>query len=167
MEKRPEITIRLNTADKILETSGWLLLVLLWVLTLWYYPSLPDTIPIHYNAAGEVDNYGNKSTILILPVIATVLFLAMSFLNRYPHLFNYPDGITAKNASGQYTKATRLLRYLKTAIVLIILLLVSGTLKTSKGENEGLGPWFLPLILCLIFIPILFYIARSVMAKRR
>lgn len=33
------------------------------------YPNMPEQIPIHYNIAGEVDNYGHKSFMLIMPFI--------------------------------------------------------------------------------------------------
>jgi hypothetical protein len=28
--------------------------------------------------------------VLALPIVATVLFLGLSILNQYPHVFNYP-----------------------------------------------------------------------------
>ena len=37
---------------------------------------LPDTIPVHYNAAGEVDRFGSKYEQLILPAFITLLSAA-------------------------------------------------------------------------------------------
>ena len=33
------------------------------------YPELPERIPIHFNAAGEVDGWGKKGMIWTLPLI--------------------------------------------------------------------------------------------------
>ncbi len=33
------------------------------------YPSLPDTIPIHFNAKGEADGWGSKESIFLAPAI--------------------------------------------------------------------------------------------------
>jgi uncharacterized membrane protein len=42
-----------------------------------FYPFLPDTIPIHWNASGEIDNWGGKWNIFwlaALPLINVILF---------------------------------------------------------------------------------------------
>ena len=48
---------------------------LLWILTvvcvlnfaahLYFYPSLPDIVPTHWGASGQVNGWGPKSTVLI------------------------------------------------------------------------------------------------------
>src|ERR1700722_9506305 len=111
--ERPVIKIELTTADKMAEVIGVLVLVTFWAVTLFYYSKLPDTIPTHYNISGQADDHGSKTTILLLPVVGTILFLALTFVNRFPRSFNYPTPITAENAKSQYTTATRLLRYMK------------------------------------------------------
>ncbi|MBL0309478.1 MAG: DUF1648 domain-containing protein [Bacteroidetes bacterium] len=165
MTERPKIILQLTTADKIFEIIGWLSVLAIWVLTIAAYSKLPDTIPSHYNAAGTVDGFGGKGTILILPLIATVLFIAMTMLNRFPHIFNYPSAITQDNALQQYTNATRMLRYLKLSLVLIFGFILFRTIQTANGQAEGLPLWFLPLALLLIFIPLIYFIAASIKVK--
>lgn len=161
MEERPKIKIELSTTDKVIEVLGWLTLLTLWGLIVLNYSNLPETIPTHYNASGQVDSYGNKATIFMLPVIWTILFAGISILNKYPHIFNYPTNITADNARQQYANATRMIRYLKFAFTLIFLLMDFKTLQTATGKSGGLGTWFLPLELGLIFIPATFYLIKS------
>lgn len=36
--------------------------------------AMPDQVPIHYNAAGQIDNYGPKAYVFALPVIGLALF---------------------------------------------------------------------------------------------
>lgn len=165
MEARPKIKLVLTTADKIVEIIGWLTLVILWNVTLWSYSNLPDTIPIHYNIAGQVDNYGSKVTIFILPIMGTILFIGMTILNMYPHIFNYPTKITIDNAARQYSNATRMFRYLKFTILLIFSFIVFKTLQITKGESQGLEVWFLPITLGLIFIPITIFLIKSFREK--
>jgi len=112
MEARPKIKLELTTADTTIEIVGWFLIVAVWGLTITNYSNLPDTIPIHYNGAGQADGFGGKATILTLPLIATILFIGVTILNKFPHVFNYPTNITQDNAFRQYTNATRLIRYL-------------------------------------------------------
>ena len=165
MKKRAKIKIEITTNDKILEIVGWISLFAIWSLTIVNYNSLPDIIPIHYNAAGESDGFGRKAYILMLPLISTTLFVGLTILNKFPHIFNYPTGITEENAQRQYTNATRLIRYLKFIIVLIIGYISFMTIQNAHGKAEGLGSWFTPLFLVLVFLPLLFFIVKSVKMK--
>lgn len=166
MENRPILKIALTSADKLVETLGWIVLLAIWVLTVTNYPNLPDTIPTHFNASGEADGFGGKATILTLPIVGSVLFIGMTILNKYPHLFNYPIKMTADQALNQYTNATKLVRYLKFSIVVIFGLIVLQTIRKVNGEADGLGEWFLSLTLGLIFIPMGYFIFKSFQINR-
>lgn len=166
MSTRPKRKLELTRIDKTVEMVGWLSIVAIWVLTIANYTSLPETIPIHYNAAGQADGFGGKATIFTLPLIGTFLFVGLTVLNQFPHVFNYPINITEENAIIEYTKATRLIRYLKLIIVVIFGLIDFKTIQNATGEANGLGIWFLLLILGLIFIPLAFYIITSIREKK-
>jgi uncharacterized membrane protein len=43
------------------------LVVLTWVVSAALYPRLPSTIPMHWNIHGELDGYGSKGTIFLMP----------------------------------------------------------------------------------------------------
>ena len=36
---------------------------------LYFYPSLPDIVPTHWGASGQVNGWGPKSTVLILAAL--------------------------------------------------------------------------------------------------
>jgi uncharacterized membrane protein len=158
MEKRPKMKLALKTVDKIFEIVGWGFTIMIWVLTITTYSNLPETIPTHYNGAGQADGFGGKATILTLPLIATILFIGLTVLNKFPHVFNYPTEITQDNAFRQYIYATRLIRYLKLIIVFIFGLIEFKTIQNANGEADGLGVWFLPLTMGVIFIPMIYFI---------
>ncbi len=133
----------------------------IWTLIIIYYNTLPEIIPIHYNGTGQANSYGNKVYILTLPLIATILFAGLTFLNKFPHFLNYPVPIAEENAFMQYSQATRLIRYLKFIIIIIFGLLALMTIKSAQGKADGLGTWFFPVTAGLLFIPIIFYLVRS------
>ena len=161
MNKRPKIILELTTTDKVFEILGWISILAIWVLTTINYQNLPDNIPIHFNGSGQPDGFGGKVNILTLPLIATILFIGMTILNKFPHVFNYPTNISADNALGQYTNATRMIRYLKLIIVVIFGLIELQTIRNVNEQTSGLGVWFLPLTLGLIFIPLTFFVVKS------
>lgn len=153
--------LELTLFDKILEALGWSSILAIWVLTITNYTKLPDRIPIHFNGTGEADGFGARGNILALPLIATILFLGLTILNKFPHIFNYPAKITTDNALRQYTNATQLIRYLKFIIVIVFGLIVLQTIRIVNGQTNGLGVWFMPLTLGLIFIPIPYVVIKS------
>ena len=119
IEPRPKIQLILSPFDKIIEKIGWILLTFLWGFTFYAYFILPEIIPTHFNIKGQVDAVGTKIFIFMFPVLGMVVFFGLTFVNQYPHIFNYPTSITVQNAEQQYRNATRLIRFLKLFIILI------------------------------------------------
>ena len=165
MNKRPRIKLQLNQTDKILEIVGWISVVGIWALPLINYSILPEIIPIHFNGAGKADGFGNKTHIFVLPIISTLLFIGLTTLNKHPHIFNYPSQITKENAVHQYTNATRMMRVLKLVIVVLFGLIVFRKIQIVNGHADGLGTWFLPLTMGMIFIPMLYFLIKSLKKK--
>jgi uncharacterized membrane protein len=165
MGTKPKIKLTLSKFDKNLELTSKIFLVVMWCLTLYTFLKLPMTIPIHFNAAGQANNYGNKMTLLILPVLATIIYLGLTQLNKYPHIFNYMTKINEGNAEKQYAMATRMLRFLKLSILLIFSLIILFTYLTIIGVTNGLGFWFLPLTYGLLLIPTIISISQALKKK--
>ena len=165
MNKRPRIKLQLNLTDKVLEIIGWISVFGIWALSLTNYSILPEIIPIHFNGAGKADGFGNKTQIFVLPIISTLLFIGLTTLNKHPHMFNYPSQITKENAVHQYTNATRMMRVLKLVIVVLFGLIVFRKIQIVNGHADGLGTWFLPLTMGMIFIPMLYFLIKSLKKK--
>jgi uncharacterized membrane protein len=165
MDSRPKIQLTLTKLDNWLEVLGKIVLVLMWTLVIYVFKRLPNTIPIHFDGYGKANNYGSKLTLLVLPILATIIFFGLTWLNKYPHIFNYATKITEANAQAQYSIATRVLRFLKLSILIIFSLIILFVYLTTIGATNGLGIWFLPLTLCLIFIPTIVSISASFKKK--
>ncbi len=166
MEVRPKLIIELTKVDKVLEASCFIILIILWTGTIAGFSKLPDQIPSHFNAVGQADDYSDKTSIFTLPIVATVLYIGMTILNKYPHIYNYPATVTAENARRLYTSATKLIRVLKLAVVVIFSGIVFMTYKTSLTHSDGLGAWFLPLAVGLMILPNIFYLLKSSNSKQ-
>ena len=165
METRPRIKLNLSPLDNKLELTSKIFLVFMWGLTIYTFLKLPTTIPTHFNASGQADDYGNKMTLLILPILATTIYFGLTQLNKYPHIFNYMTEINEDNAEKQYTIATRMLRFLKLAILIIFSVIILFTYLTSIGVTNGIGFWFLPLTFGLLLIPTIISISQSFKKK--
>lgn len=134
------------------EIAAALLLLMLWVLsvyTAWHSAAALTPAP----------KPGSILQFLILPLLGSLVYTALTLLNRYPHRFNYPVKLTAENALQQYSLATRLIRYLKFIVVLTFALFALSQLLAEQNRLHGLAIWLLPVFLLLIYVPLI----RSIM----
>lgn len=68
----------------------WVLFVVTMLVGAISYSYLPEQIPIHFNAAGEVDNYGGRISIFLAPgVILAMVIMAEFFRNADPKKSSY------------------------------------------------------------------------------
>lgn len=126
----------LRTVNKI----AVLFLVLMMVFSAFHYGELPAEIPIHYNAAGVADGYGEKQDVWALPVIAIVLFVGLLTLEKKTKI----------------PLEKKVIKGLNVAIVLTFSYLQLKTLSVALHRSEGLGKWFLPVfIFVMTIVPLL------------
>ncbi|NWJ47437.1 MAG: DUF1648 domain-containing protein [Chloroflexi bacterium] len=163
--KRPVLHLHYSTGEKILEATGLVLVGLAIGFTINSWGSLPERVPTHFNVLGQPDSYGEKGTFIIVPVILTILYLSLIGVSRIPHYFNYPWNITPQNAEGQYRLARQMLLLLRVEIAIVFFYIHWQGLEVSFGRSSGLGVWFLPIFLVLVFGTLIIYIIR--MAKVR
>lgn len=161
MADRPIIKLKWNSWDKILEGLGFLALALLLVLPFYFYPELPDRIPRHFDAAGQVTAYGGKGMIWFKPIMGLIMYAGLFLLNRVPQIFNYPSEITPENAERQYRMATRMIRTLNVIIVCTFLYTSYSTIQNALGNQEGLGIAFMPFFLISLFGVIVVYLIKA------
>ncbi|HTQ64794.1 MAG TPA: DUF1648 domain-containing protein [Puia sp.] len=164
--ERPLIKLIPAGLDLFLDRLAWMGILFIWIYTIIHYSQLPDTIPSQYNFKGEADNYGTKKIMWILPGILTVLVIGLTILNRYPQVFNYPVKITEENALRQYTMATRLIRFLKLTIVVLIIFVDIKMTKSVHDNQSNLGSWFLPAFIAGIFILLMIYLYEAAIKKK-
>lgn len=149
--KRPKIKIEKTSIDIVTEIIGLIGVVLLIGLPLYYFNTLPETIPRHFGANGEPDGFSGKGIIWALPIIGVLMYVGLFWLNKYPHTFNYPQKVTEENVEGLYTMGTKMIRTLNTIIASVFAYITYSTIQTALGNQNGLGAWFTPVFMLLIF----------------
>lgn len=162
---RPVIRPEMTPLDWIIEIFAITGLVVLWGFVIYEYRILPQTIPSHFNISGQVDQFGSKDFIWILPCISVFLYALLTFINRIPYKFNYLITITPANALRQYTIATRLIRSLKCITIWMFYFITLSIIRTAGAQSPSLGLWFIPVLFGLTFIPIIVYLILSISKK--
>lgn len=151
----------MNMRILYLGIAVWFVAWITWLLSV--YTGLPDVIPTHFNAAGEVDGHGGKGSLWMLPGIAlfTVL-ITLGLPQAAPSLINYPVKITEENRERQYALMLQFLSGL-TLIMMALFTYISWItvrIATSGEANAdlGLGVW---LLIAPMFLWIFISIYRS------
>jgi hypothetical protein len=157
----PEIKIPLTTTGKITEAIGLLLLFSFWYFTLSLFSQLPNIIPTHYRTNNVVDGYGSKWNIIMLPIVASILYLGLTIVARFPHKMNHLVTITEANARKQYSIITEMFRILKIAIVIVFFIIAFETVQIALGLPDVFGKWFLLIAFTLVFAPIFYFLIIS------
>lgn len=155
---RPVIKIPLTPIDILIEMGVWVTLLVLWWFVIMYFDNLPNKIPTHFDFTGKIDSYGSKSSLWGLPLMASIIIIGISILNRFPHIFNYPTTITPTNAYSLYASATRLLRVLKWSIAIIFLFIAIMVIQKATGSNADLGQWIMPTVLFIVIMPVIVFL---------
>lgn len=159
MKKQPAMKIPKSLFAKFLD---WLTIfvfaaVVIYLIT--QFSSLPDRVPGHYDGEGNVDRWGSKMELWILPGVAVLLWIPMTVLERYPHLFNYLN-LREDNIEAQYRNGQLMINVLKNESVLLFSFLIFQGIRVATGAAEGLGIFFMPIFLVVIFGSMIIFLIR-------
>lgn len=138
--------IKHNKLDTIAEVFCMILLIVTTLYTIYMYIQLPEKIPIHYNAAGVIDRYGNKLEIFILLIVTWVMYIGLSLVTRVPQFWNTGVSVTAENKDRVYRILKNMLKIIKMEIIVIFCYLIYNT-----TTLYNLPKWFVPIFLVLLF----------------
>ena len=132
--------------------------IVIYLIAVW--GGLPDKIPGHYNATGEIDRWGSKSELIVLPIISWLLYMMMTAVEQFPQIWN-TGGVTVTEEN-KY-RVTRILKNMIGTLKLVVVTVFTFiSLNSSRGE--ALPVWFMPVFLVLTFAPIIFFSVKLVRA---
>lgn len=162
---RPRLTIEPTPTDRVVEAAAVAGLAFAFATVALYWPALPERVPTHFGFAGKPDAWGTKSSLWFLPGMLAVLYIVMTVVCRFPHVFNYPVPITPENAESQYRIALEAIRWLKMECIWILAYLNWQVIQVALGSAEDLGVWFVPVTLAVVLGTSLVFIIRAYRAR--
>ncbi|QTD40087.1 DUF1648 domain-containing protein [Sporosarcina sp. Te-1] len=164
MYNRPKLDIPKTSFEKVADLIGAIVFIS-WIGYLVYaWGQLPDQVPSHYDGAGQVDRWGTKWGLIILPLIAALLTPFMAFLEKHPEWHNYMN-LNESNIEFQYKNSRLLLNTMKNEILLFLAYISFNIIQVSLGQAESLGIAFLPVFIGILFGTMIFFIVRSLRKK--
>ncbi len=146
--------------DKLMNRLSLLVLVGTVVFLAGYWKQIPAEVPMHYNAAGEIDRWGSRAELLILPVIAWLLYGLLTVVEQIPSAWNTGVKVTAENREQVYALLGHMLSTLK---LLVMVMFAWITLWCALARP--LPVWFLPVVLAAVFGDMAYWLIRLFRAR--
>lgn len=150
-----EIKIKRNALD-IIETIVSLLCligVVVYLMVMW--SRIPNQIPAHFNAAGEVNRWGSKSELIVLPIISWVFFGFITLVERYPQIWNTGVTVTEENCARVYRILKNMIEVIK-----MLMLAVFASITVLSSLVLRLPIWYLGVFLLAVFGSIAFFLVQ-------
>lgn len=154
------VETRKTKIDRVCDVVAAGLFLAVMFYTFFQWGKLPDEVPIHFNLAGEVDNFGSKWFLLLLPMIGLGLFALLEGLERYPEAHNYPKRLTEANAKRFYQASRGLLNRVKNLSLLLIGSIQLEIVRAALGDSMAMSLYVFLIILVLMCTVIIAGVAQ-------
>ena len=122
--------------------------------------TIPDQVPTHYNAAGEIDRWGDKSELIVLPIVSWLMYGLMTLVEQFPQVWNTGVFITENNRDAVY----RLLKNMM-AMVKMFVMILFASLTLISAQSRSLPVWYVLAFLGILFSTIAYFMARLLRLK--
>jgi len=164
-QPRPLLVIERSPIEISLEVLAAVGVMLGTLIIAQAWPTIPNTIPIHFGISGKPDDWGSKEILWLFPLLCLVMDVGFLFLSRYPHEFNYPHPITLENAPRQYQLARLLLAWLKTEVIWLFAFIDWQIIQAASGTITTLNMGLFLVMVLVIFGTVGFYLRQSYLAR--
>lgn len=152
--KRPKIKIDKTKSEWVWDIIGYSFYLGSFIFLIYHWNGLPDVVPAHYNALGDVDRWGSKMELFILPIVGAFIAVLMQLFEKFPETHNYPERLSKENVKEFYLISRKLVNQLKNICLLIFALILFESVSIALDMGNGFGVWFLPIAILSTLIPI-------------
>ena len=159
--KRPKVQMPPFSPLELMLIWGTVLIVLsLFWSSVAAWLTLPDRIPIQFNAAGNPEGWGSKNTLLILPGVSLVLGILFSVGACLPRYCNYPCKVTEQNAQQLYGLARQLMLVIGALTVFLMWFINHNIVQRTLTGHFSLNPIWIIAIVAVLVVTCVFYTVR-------
>lgn len=161
----PKLTLEKSPFDIVLFLLSSIFVLIMWLLLITMWNKLPETIPSHFSFSGVPDKWSSKSSLFLLPIITTVLYISLALLCKIPHLFNYTVKITEENAKAQYKNSITMVLCLCAETTGFMLYIFVSSICIALNQSFTLGAISTILFIGLLFSTIGYFIYKMYKLK--
>jgi len=130
--------------EKGLLLAGALVLAAATVYIIIVWKNIPDSIPVHFDASGRADAFGNRTSVLFPLVMGWLVYGVLALTAAIP---------AVQKSMGNTARALGSVSGMLSAVALSVALCFSY-ICVRIANCADLGAWFLPVFLVLMLLPI-------------
>ena len=150
---RPPRSYVTGRVTRTLRWATWILVVVGIGTVAATYPSLPQTVPVHFDVTGTADRFGDRTSVLWLALLWLVLQGALTWLSTRPQVANYPVEVTDENAQDLYREGERLIVWVGLAMAGAFIGAIALVVTGAEGWSVLIGGGIVALLgACVISI---------------
>jgi amino acid transporter len=121
---------------------------------------MPERIATHFNGAGVANGFGARSTLWVLVGIAFLLYWTLSLINIVPRAVNLRRPLLPEREKVVLAESMAMVGWIKVEVCWMFAYLCLAMVRNGMGLQKGLGAWFLPVTLVVVFGTCAFYLVR-------
>lgn len=143
-----------STFQRIMELIGITIILVLIFHVITSYTSLPDKIPGHFNAQGEITRYGSKAEILIMPIFGILMYIGLTLIQINPKIWS---------VSSREDVEIKVYHNLKSMIISLKVQLIGYFLYIAYNQIKGTNLSFDSTIIfiSIVLMTLVFFITRA------
>jgi uncharacterized membrane protein len=135
----------------------WLAMLL---ITAFSYASLPGTVAIHFDMAGNADGWGGKGTLWLLVVFSLVLYGILTAVGSRPALWNVPERRREENRRKVYQLTFQLLSGIKCVLMGIFCYTQALVIIGAEQGYCRVGPEYVGAVILVVAVSLTIYAIR-------
>jgi uncharacterized membrane protein len=116
-----------------------------------FYSRLPERIATHFNGAGVANGVGARSTLWLLVGIAFLLYLTLSVISFVPRIVRVKRPLAPEREKAVLAESMAMAGWIKAEVCWMFAYLCLAMVRNGMGMQVGIGWWFLPVTLVVVF----------------
>jgi uncharacterized membrane protein len=127
---------------------------------------LPGRIPTHFDARGQVNGWGSPRSLLFFLLFSIAMYFLLTFVSRFPSLFNYPVKVTELNRPQLEQLALSLLSWTKAEMLVFFVWIEFAMVQAARYPDRGLTLYPLAVFVVFMFATIFGHVAAMFRAAK-
>jgi uncharacterized membrane protein len=120
---------------------------------------LPGRIPTHFDVSGNPNGWGPSNTLLLLPIVATGVYLLITVLAGISTSFNYPVRVTAENLPFIQVQTRNMVSWIKLEMICLFAYVQMAIIEAARSREFHLSGLMIPIFMLVVFGTVGWYVS--------
>ena len=115
-------------------------------------------VPAHFNLTGVPDRWDGGTALLLLPFIASFIYVLMLMAGRWPQMINYPVRKSSKSTEQMHAVGVKYIARYSMVVMMLFSYLANSSLMVALGKWDKMpsGPLYV-IVGAIVFLTVMFY----------